>query len=1096
MARPTFRRNRGIEPLEDRRLMAVDLGASNFSPALMGDAIEELSAGNAVGFGYAINLNGDVNAAVGSDGQARTVFDLPARSFSSLVELEVSSVSKPITATAILHILQSLPGGLDAALKTKLVDYLPSDWNPGANVQFITLRHLLTHSSGLSETNNAIGVNFQSYGNNTFTNMRSLIQTGLTAPNVAADDVYDGPRWNLGDNYNNVNFTLLARVVMPKLLNPALDLTAAAFPGLRDAVSGAMYSSYVQNEIFEPLGIDGADLEGDDANPAKGYNLGVNAAGASMSNLTSLGGAFGWKLSARELATFLDGIQRDGSILWGSTRAMRDAQQLGWFNSEDAFGDYYGHSGATSNGAGRFRSFIGAYPGGIEASYLMNSDDNNLPGGSINSTLKTAYVNGWTDLTVAGTSGIDNFQLTTVTDNGKPAVRVTLNGEVQFTRWTDGLESVTLNGNLGNDTFTISNWNPSVELVINGQGGDDAVTALSGIRNIEQLSGMTFNGGSGVDTLLAYDQNNPYSMPGLSQIYSVSDEAIVRHRGLAIPNAGTIPIPVTVSYAGVENLELTTGGQGDVVQLASKTSGVTEIRTGSGNDTVLVGQSAANLQLVDGLYVDGQTGTDSIQLFDHNKIIGDDFFGQYDLDANNVTRYVTGGLIINPNPPTYTVDFERIENVELTTTAGNDRIRVHATNSGETVVNGGAGADILTTTPTSRNMERVRDLTFYGEAGVDGIVINDQDNPYNHATLSNDYAVSASQVARSASSRGFTIPVDVSYNSVENLTLSTGDEADVIDVANVTAGETVIHAGVGNDIVNASSTSQNMESVNDLIVDGGAGTDRLNILDGNNPYDLGPSGGVYTVVPGSVLRYDEHILFENVAVPVEVEFSAVERIELDAGSQGDVFNVSGAAGPATLVLDGNSGADQFNIASPAFGAIFVYGDAPVLAPGDKLVVNEGGTHATAPIPGLYVPGSGGVTIGTSSVIYSGIETEEIHDGPTSLPGDTNDDGVVDLADLNNVRNHFGESGENVLGDADGNGVVDLADLNAVRNNFGATAPAPAPLVDPAETGWQDALVAAQLETATTTAPWMGAAAARRLRAVDALFAQLSSDPLS
>jgi hypothetical protein len=60
-----------------------------------------------------------------------------------------------------------------------------------------------------------------------------------------------------------------------------------------------------------------------------------------------------------------------------------------------------------------------------------------------------------------------------------------------------------------------------------------------------------------------------------------------------------------------------------------------------------------------------------------------------------------------------------------------------------------------------------------------------------------------------------------------------------------------------------------------------------------------------------------------------------------------------------------------------------------------------------------------------------------------LPGDTNDDGVVDLADLNNVRNNFGATGPDVLGDTDGNGVVDLTDLNAVRNNFGATRPAPA-----------------------------------------------------
>lgn len=53
----------------------------------------------------------------------------------------------------------------------------------------------------------------------------------------------------------------------------------------------------------------------------------------------------------------------------------------------------------------------------------------------------------------------------------------------------------------------------------------------------------------------------------------------------------------------------------------------------------------------------------------------------------------------------------------------------------------------------------------------------------------------------------------------------------------------------------------------------------------------------------------------------------------------------------------------------------------------------------------------------------------------SVPGDTNGDGVVDLIDLNNVRNNFGGSG---IGDTNGDGLVDLVDLNAVRNNFGAS----------------------------------------------------------
>lgn len=57
--------------------------------------------------------------------------------------------------------------------------------------------------------------------------------------------------------------------------------------------------------------------------------------------------------------------------------------------------------------------------------------------------------------------------------------------------------------------------------------------------------------------------------------------------------------------------------------------------------------------------------------------------------------------------------------------------------------------------------------------------------------------------------------------------------------------------------------------------------------------------------------------------------------------------------------------------------------------------------------------------------------------PDPLAGDTNDDGVVDILDLNNVRNTFGARDEGALGDTNGDSIVDIADLNNVRNNFGA-----------------------------------------------------------
>jgi len=56
-----------------------------------------------------------------------------------------------------------------------------------------------------------------------------------------------------------------------------------------------------------------------------------------------------------------------------------------------------------------------------------------------------------------------------------------------------------------------------------------------------------------------------------------------------------------------------------------------------------------------------------------------------------------------------------------------------------------------------------------------------------------------------------------------------------------------------------------------------------------------------------------------------------------------------------------------------------------------------------------------------------------------LAGDANNDGQVDIEDLNLVRGNYGQSG---AGDVNGDGVVDINDLNAVRNALSPPPPAP------------------------------------------------------
>jgi hypothetical protein len=63
------------------------------------------------------------------------------------------------------------------------------------------------------------------------------------------------------------------------------------------------------------------------------------------------------------------------------------------------------------------------------------------------------------------------------------------------------------------------------------------------------------------------------------------------------------------------------------------------------------------------------------------------------------------------------------------------------------------------------------------------------------------------------------------------------------------------------------------------------------------------------------------------------------------------------------------------------------------------LVNEDGLYVVGTIPGLYPIGAGGVTIGATTIQYSGIEQSEVHPQLYKLPGDFDLNGEVNGEDL-------------------------------------------------------------------------------------------------
>ncbi len=178
----------------------------------------------------------------------------------------------------------------------------------------------------------------------------------------------------------------------------------------------------------------------------------------------------------------------------------------------------------------------------------------------------------------------------------------------------------------------------------------------------------------------------------------------------------------------------------------------------------------------------------------------------------------------------------------------------------------------------------------------------------------------------------------------------------------------------------------------------------------------------------------------------------IARMNLDGSEQETV--VDGLVAPQGLAVDHVRGLVYW--ADPEFGAGII-GRAS-LDGGDRKdwVSGLGSPQGVAVDPytnQIYWTdaATGKIQTGTSFVPQVDVVTDR--DQPNAvglliqsgLEGDTNDDGQVDVYDLNDVRNYFGRDPGPGPGDADLDGDVDIHDLNAVRNNYGSRFTAPAEL---------------------------------------------------
>jgi D-alanyl-D-alanine carboxypeptidase len=301
-------------------------------------------------------------------------------------EINVASVSKTITAIGAMQLIKK--NGL--TIKSKIGEWLPAYWNARQSIKDLTFEELLTHSSGISESNTS------------WDSLKATVVRGLDNPAKPFDV------------YANMNFALF-RAIIPFMVNKNVaivkenSMVPGNVAGFESWLS-QQYINYMQENVFGPIGISEATCS-PTINTALGFNenLGGNVDGVVSMNpgeWSHLCGGGGYYLSAMELARFMAYLSHSYTILDKDWRALMDNKLLGWDNEDSPItdmGQAYGKDGAlyqdlnNNNSVGTnepgLQTLIMKFPRGIELSLVITS----IPGGwrGLSSIATNAYNNSW-----------------------------------------------------------------------------------------------------------------------------------------------------------------------------------------------------------------------------------------------------------------------------------------------------------------------------------------------------------------------------------------------------------------------------------------------------------------------------------------------------------------------------------------------------------------------------------------------------------------------------------------------------------------------------------------------------------------------------
>ena len=308
-------------------------------------SIDSQLKGNVVGY---VALVGQ--SQVVASGLARTAADPPRLAMGPDVMVNVASVGKMFTTIAVLQSLARHHLSIDS----RIWPFLPPDWVKGPGIDTITFRELLTHRAGFRLDSGRVFATDDA--------AREQVRQGIQQIDKQVAD------------YNNINFTIFRDML------PFMEGVRDPGPAARAAAATRFFISYVQRQVFDPVGVKDATCAPvrdamlmyppPGAGTARGRPAPVGPSGCSA------GGGFMTPASMRRV---LDGLI-SGSLLSGRQRQQMDDNCLGWDCSGGGQAGYRGKYGDGGDpGSAGLQIFFGILAGTIPVVIATNSNFPPLP---------------------------------------------------------------------------------------------------------------------------------------------------------------------------------------------------------------------------------------------------------------------------------------------------------------------------------------------------------------------------------------------------------------------------------------------------------------------------------------------------------------------------------------------------------------------------------------------------------------------------------------------------------------------------------------------------------------------------------------------